>query len=317
MNLLFGFSGRIGRGQWWLAQLAILAIIGIAIACVYAIVLSDDPNRETVLGRERLDPYAARVLLLIAAALIPMIWINFAAMVKRFHDRDKSGFWSLIVFVPYIGGIWATVECGFLAGSEGTNSYGPPPGYGHMGYEEFGDDTTYGYSKPEPSMRYAACRAAGDGHAEAGFAHPSTRGPRIRAPRPDLTPSLSMRPPARGDRGGGAGLAGLDLGAAAWRCAAPSCRKTPSAPKMPFFDLSPSELVTYRSRGVAPDDFDAFWAETLRGGAIGAARRDVHADRYRADAVRVFDVTFAGFGGHPVRGWYIRPRGREVDRGAW
>ena len=156
MNLLFGFSGRIGRGQWWLAQLAILVIIGIAVMGVYAVVQSDNPNRQTIISREQLDPYAAQALLVIVVAVIPMIWINFAAMVKRFHDRDKSGFWSLIVFVPYIGGLWATVECGFLAGSEGTNSYGPPPGYGHLGDEDFRDDATYGYSKPEPSMRFAA-----------------------------------------------------------------------------------------------------------------------------------------------------------------
>ncbi len=30
-------------------------------------------------------------------------------------------------------------------------------------------------------------------------------------------------------------------------------------------------------------------------------------------AFEVFDVTYAGFGGHPVRGWYIKPRGVPVD----
>jgi uncharacterized membrane protein YhaH (DUF805 family) len=152
VNLLFGFSGRIGRGQWWLAQLAILVVIAGGVAVIFAVVMSDDPNRESVLGRERLDPYAAQVLLLIVATAIPAIWINFAATVKRFHDRDKSGFWSLLLFVPYIGAIWVIVECGFLSGSLDTNGYGPPGGYGGRGYEDFSESAVYNYSTPEPRM---------------------------------------------------------------------------------------------------------------------------------------------------------------------
>ena len=32
---------------------------------------------------------------------------------------------------------------------------------------------------------------------------------------------------------------------------------------MPFFDLSQSELETYRSKAKAPPDFDKFWDATL------------------------------------------------------
>lgn len=46
---------------------------------------------------------------------------------KRFHDRDKSGWWALLHFVPWIGTLWIIFECGFLKGTTGPNQYGPDP----------------------------------------------------------------------------------------------------------------------------------------------------------------------------------------------
>jgi len=47
--------------------------------------------------------------------------------VKRYHDRDKSGWWVLIIFLPVIGALWYLIECGFLRGTDGNNAYGPDP----------------------------------------------------------------------------------------------------------------------------------------------------------------------------------------------
>jgi uncharacterized membrane protein YhaH (DUF805 family) len=58
---------------------------------------------------------------------IVALWISIAVAVKRYHDRNKSGWWVFIVFVPIIGGIWYLVECGFLRGTPGPNDYGPDP----------------------------------------------------------------------------------------------------------------------------------------------------------------------------------------------
>jgi Protein of unknown function (DUF805) len=48
--------------------------------------------------------------------------------VKRYHDRGKSGFWFFCTFIPFIGGFWQLIECGFCSGDDGDNDYGPPPG---------------------------------------------------------------------------------------------------------------------------------------------------------------------------------------------
>ena len=55
-------------------------------------------------------------------ALIPAIIVY----IKRFHDRDKSGWWVLIGLIPIIGSIWLLIELGFLKGTPGPNRFGPP-----------------------------------------------------------------------------------------------------------------------------------------------------------------------------------------------
>lgn len=78
---------------------------------------------------------------------------------------------------------------------------------------------------------------------------------------------------------------------------------------MPLFDLSLEELRTYRSASTEPEDFDAFWSKTLQ----EAREHDLDAHFEPVDTglttVQVYDVTFAGFGGHPVKGWLTLPTG--------
>ena len=85
---------------------------------------------------------------------------------------------------------------------------------------------------------------------------------------------------------------------------------------MPFFDLAAATLPDYRSSVSAPDDFDEFWAATL--GEAREHKLDAVFEPYDAGLplVDVFDVKFAGYGGHPIRGWYIRPRAGKTDSGA-
>lgn len=54
------------------------------------------------------------------------LWIAFSARVQRMHDRGKSGFWLLLVFVPVVGELWLFIELGFLEGDSSRNMYGEP-----------------------------------------------------------------------------------------------------------------------------------------------------------------------------------------------
>ena len=73
-----------------------------------------------------LDPEAAAAAAMSGMTPIIIISLLFlypalAVYTKRWHDRGKSGWWTLILLVPLIGFIWFLVECGFLRGTEGPN----------------------------------------------------------------------------------------------------------------------------------------------------------------------------------------------------
>lgn len=80
---------------------------------------------------------------------------------------------------------------------------------------------------------------------------------------------------------------------------------------MPLFDMPLEEMRVYKPPRDEPDDFDAFWAATL----AEARARDLNAVFERADfglaTLDVYDVTFSGFNGERIKGWYMRPRGNK------
>ncbi|MCR2801819.1 acetylxylan esterase [Microbacterium sp. zg-Y818] len=78
---------------------------------------------------------------------------------------------------------------------------------------------------------------------------------------------------------------------------------------MPRFDLPPAELAVYRPEVREPRDFDDFWTRTLtasRAAGGEATRRPVDTPFTVFD---VYDVTFPGYDGEPVRAWLTLPRG--------
>ena len=81
---------------------------------------------------------------------------------------------------------------------------------------------------------------------------------------------------------------------------------------MPLIDLPLSELRAYRPEVAEPDDFDAFWVRSI------AAAREFDLDVRSAPVanklalVDSYDVTFAGYGGSPVRAWLHVPAGTST-----
>ncbi|WP_375426330.1 acetylxylan esterase [uncultured Friedmanniella sp.] len=78
---------------------------------------------------------------------------------------------------------------------------------------------------------------------------------------------------------------------------------------MPLTDLSLAELQTYSPDVAEPEDFDAFWS-----GSIAEARSyplDLRAELVdnKLALLDTYDLTFAGWGGTPVRAWLHVPAG--------
>ncbi|WP_448203972.1 DUF805 domain-containing protein [Azospirillum sp. sgz302134] len=104
-EFLLSFKGRINRKPYWLFALAAF-VLSIVVAIL-------DSNSE--------------VPVFTAVFNVLLIWPSLAVGVKRWHDRNKSGWWMLIMFIPLLGFLWTIVECGFLRGTEGPNRFGDSP----------------------------------------------------------------------------------------------------------------------------------------------------------------------------------------------
>ncbi|WP_186294414.1 DUF805 domain-containing protein [Bradyrhizobium guangdongense] len=130
-DLLFNFDGRITRSSYWLSWLLW------AIAYVALFILS------FLLGWL---PYLMICLWLIVGLLA--LNSNIAVGRKRLHDRGKSGWWLLPLYLGptacEIAGrvsdarnvfsivafglfAWTIIELGLLPGTKGQNEYGPDP----------------------------------------------------------------------------------------------------------------------------------------------------------------------------------------------
>ena len=83
---------------------------------------------------------------------------------------------------------------------------------------------------------------------------------------------------------------------------------------MAWFDLSVEKLPSYSPDEKAPKDFDAFWKKTLaETAATGPADPHfIQLDDPIFDLVDAYDVTFAGYLGQPIRGWYLEPKNYDV-----
>jgi cephalosporin-C deacetylase len=80
---------------------------------------------------------------------------------------------------------------------------------------------------------------------------------------------------------------------------------------MPFFDKPLEELRVYRPEREEPADFDAFWQSTLAETRAHPLNAQFEPVDYGLQTVEAFDVTFAGYGGQPVKGWLLLPRQRQ------
>lgn len=113
LNLLFGFNGRLRRLHYWMTAIgATLGLSAISTALLAA-------------GITGTGDFNSIVFLPLGLVLMCAAWIGLAVGVKRCHDRNKSGWFMLVGFIPLAGGLWLLVELGFLEGTPGPNRFGP------------------------------------------------------------------------------------------------------------------------------------------------------------------------------------------------
>ena len=107
MKALFAlFEGRSHREDWWFfAFFPPLALGAIARAL------------------RHVAPAEVREVVQLALA-IGVLALSLPITVRRLHDTDRSGWYSLVSLIPVVGELWIIVDCGFQRGNETTNQYG-------------------------------------------------------------------------------------------------------------------------------------------------------------------------------------------------
>jgi uncharacterized membrane protein YhaH (DUF805 family) len=110
--LLASTDGRLRRSTYWAASLSLLVGIGLLVLF------------SAILGQSGHTGWQSLGFLL---ALAIYLFCGVCLTVKRLHDRDMSGWWILVGLIPYIGPLFTFVVAGCLAGTNGSNSYGPDP----------------------------------------------------------------------------------------------------------------------------------------------------------------------------------------------
>jgi uncharacterized membrane protein YhaH (DUF805 family) len=102
-----GFSGRAARSEFWFWVL-FAVLVSIATQVLDGIV------------------FGQQFGLLSGIAALAMFLPGLAVSVRRLHDRDKSGWFILLYFIPVVGAIILLIwYC--LPGTVGPNRFGPDP----------------------------------------------------------------------------------------------------------------------------------------------------------------------------------------------
>ena len=115
------FRGRVNRAKYWRIQ------IGLFFANLFFNIWVAIQHGHSTLHHQ---PTKTGDWILIGGVIcvtLISLWVSIATDVKRYHDRDKTGWWVLVVLIPVVGFVWLLVECGFLRGTTGPNRYGPDP----------------------------------------------------------------------------------------------------------------------------------------------------------------------------------------------
>ncbi|HWE45064.1 MAG TPA: DUF805 domain-containing protein [Caulobacteraceae bacterium] len=122
-QLLFGFRGRMRRSQWWAVRVVTTVILFVLIG-VFAGLGGSVGRSQTA------EVIAGGVALIVGLPVVTLyLWIFVATSVKRLHDQDLSGWFTLIYFIPYLGGLAAFVMLGCLEGTKGRNRFGASDKY--------------------------------------------------------------------------------------------------------------------------------------------------------------------------------------------
>lgn len=119
---VFAIKGRIGRLRYLAYVFGLYALVMVIVAVGAAI-----------LGAAGLVSDTGSMITMVAIGLVYLALIVFGMVlvVRRLNDLDKTGWLSLVLFIPIVGALWGLYLV-FAAGTDGVNKYGPAPSENSM-----------------------------------------------------------------------------------------------------------------------------------------------------------------------------------------
>ena len=156
VSLLFSFRGRINRKQYWIGAGLVTFMSFVSQMLTSTMSLGALDTKDPA---ERLSHALGASALVLPISLL-VLWCSLAIQFKRFHDRGRTGWISIVplalnvlmvvavlcdIFggaplertvadvMPFVGLLMLTglaffIDLGCLPSVEGPNKYGPPPG---------------------------------------------------------------------------------------------------------------------------------------------------------------------------------------------
>lgn len=108
---MWSFAGRVSRSGYWIGAISLSVLDLIA---------------QYATGMMSSDSHATKSILIYIPTVIANMWLALAGTVKRWHDLDRSGWMTLVNFVPIVNLIFF-IRLGFVRGSVGPNRFGADP----------------------------------------------------------------------------------------------------------------------------------------------------------------------------------------------
>ena len=125
-TVLFSFSGRINRRQFWLQGM--LPWVGLLAICFLA-VIGIGLGISAAAGA-RASEYEIFIMILWLPFAFFLTYVLLCIYSKRWHDLGRSGMWNLFLFIPILGFFAHPIillTLGIRGGQSEENDYGPVP----------------------------------------------------------------------------------------------------------------------------------------------------------------------------------------------
>jgi uncharacterized membrane protein YhaH (DUF805 family) len=113
------FSGRSRRLEYWMFTLFITIMIFGLIFLMLALSGQEYQSEDPL-------PFAGVWIGLLVVLGIGIFIPSLAVQVRRLHDQDLSGWWILLGFIPYIGGLIIFIFT-LIPSQPHDNQWGPVP----------------------------------------------------------------------------------------------------------------------------------------------------------------------------------------------